>query len=997
MAESDEEAQALPSVYRDLIVAFSKTRASQLPPHRSSDCAIDLLPDAVPPRGRIFPLSQPESRAMNHYIQEELAKGFIRPSTSPASAGFFFVKKKGGDLRPCIDYRGLNEITVKFRYPLPLVPSALEQLRSAQFFTKLDLRCAYNLIRIREGDEWKTAFSTTSGHYEYRVMPFGLVNSPAVFQSFINDVFRDMLDHYVIVYIDDILVYSETLQEHVQHVRSVLQRLIKYQLYAKLEKCEFHTTSVAFLGYVISQEGVAMDESKVHAVLNWPLPSTIKELQRFLGFANFYRRFIRGFSSIAAPLTNMTKKGSRRLQWTAEAHKAFDQLKRQFTTAPILHHPDPNSPFVVEVDASNVGIGAILSQRQGDPAKLYPCAYYSRKLTSTERNYDVGDRELLAIKSALEEWRHWLEGASHPFTVWTDHRNLEYLRTARRLNPRQARWSLFFSRFVFTVTYRPGTKNIKADALSRQFEIGSEPTQPENVISPTIIISPIQWDIITEINQANSEHVIPPECPQDKLFVPEILRKRTIDQVHTALSSGHPGISATIQLLQNRFWWPTLRKDTITQVHQCQVCQTQKPSRQLPAGLFQPLPIPHRPWSHIAIDFITDLPNSNGYTTILTVIDRFSKACRLIPLPKLPTALETAEHLCNQVFRFYGLPEDIVSDRGPQFTSRLWAAFFKALEVNISLTSGYHPQSNGQAERLNQELVRFLRSYCSTNQLDWSRYLLWAEYAQNSLRKPATGITPFQCVLGYQPPLFTWSGEPSNVPAVNDWIQRSEETWNQAHLHLRHAVRRNQVQADRHRRHNPEYHVGQWVWLSARDLRLHLPCRKLSPRYVGPFQITRQITPVSFELNLPNHYRISPTFHVSLLKPTDDPGEGPEEPLEDADPLPISREEEEIYQVRELLDSRRRGRTLQYLVDWEGYGPEERSWVDTEDILDPSLVEEFHRDHPERPAPRPRGRPRRRPPPRFRSRSQGGGLCHAERSYGSLSWSSTGTITRVLV
>ncbi len=256
------------------------------------------------------------------------------------------------------------------------------------------------------------------------------------------------------------------------------------------------------------------------------------------------------------------------------------------------------------------------------------------------------------------------------------------------------------------------------------------------------------------------------------------------------------------------------------------------------------------------------------------------------------------------------MPEDIVSDRGPQFTSRLWAAFFKALEINVSLTSGYHPQSNGQAERLNQELVRFLRSYCSTHQLDWSRYLLWAEYAQNS-----------------------WSGEPSNVPAVNDWIQRSEETWDQAHHHLRHAVRRQQVQADKHRKRNPEYNVGQWVWLSARDLRLHLPCRKLSPRYVGPFQIIRQITPVSLELNLPNHDRISPTFHVSLLKPADDPGEGSEEPLEDADPLPISREDEEIYQVRELLDSRCQGHTLQYLVDWEGYGPEERSWVDAEDVL----------------------------------------------------------------
>ncbi len=240
------------------------------------------------------------------------------------------------------------------------------------------------------------------------------------------------------------------------------------------------------------------------------------------------------------------------------------------------------------------------------------------------------------------------------------------------------------------------------------------------MISPTIIISPIQWDIITEIDQANNEQAIPPECPRDKLFVPETLRKRTIDQVHMALSSGHPGINATIQLLQNRFWSTTLRKDTITQVRQCQVCQTQKPIRQLPAGLLQPLPIPHRPWSHIAIDFITDLPNSNGHTTILTVIDRFSKVCRLIPLPKLPTALETAEHLCNQVFRFYGLPKDIVSDRGPQFTSWVWAVFFKALEINVSLTSGYHPQSNGQAERLNQELVRFIRSYCSTNQLDWS-------------------------------------------------------------------------------------------------------------------------------------------------------------------------------------------------------------------------------------------------------------------------------------
>uniref|UniRef100_A0AAQ4R4E0 Gypsy retrotransposon integrase-like protein 1 n=1 Tax=Gasterosteus aculeatus aculeatus TaxID=481459 RepID=A0AAQ4R4E0_GASAC len=313
----------------------------------------------------------------------------------------------------------------------------------------------------------------------------------------------------------------------------------------------------------------------------------------------------------------------------------------------------------------------------------------------------------------------------------------------------------------------------------------------------------------------------------------ETLRSRLLDQVHSTPSSGHPGITATIQLLKNRFWWPTLTPDTTRHVQNCANCATSKTPRQLPAGLLTPLPIPQRPWSHIAIDFITDLPASQGHTTILTIVDRFSKACRLVPLPKLPTALATAELLCNQVFRFYGLPEDIVSDRGPQFTSRVWSAFFQRLNVNVSLTSGYHPQSNGQTERLNQDVIRFLRSYCQRQQTEWSRYLFWAEYAQNSLVKPATGITPFQCVLGFQPPLFPWSGEPTNLPSVTEWLQRSEETWNQAHTHLLHAVRRQEGQANRRRRPGPQYSPGEWVWLSTKDLRLRLPCRKLSPRSAG--------------------------------------------------------------------------------------------------------------------------------------------------------------------
>ncbi|KAI2666686.1 Transposon Tf2-6 polyprotein [Labeo rohita] len=797
---STELKDPIPAEYQDLLEAFSTTKATQLPPHRPGDCAIDLLPGAVPPKGRIFPLSQPESEAMNRYIKEELAKGFIRPSTSPASAGFFFVKKKDGGLRPCIDYRALNDITIKYRYPLPLVPPALEQLRSAKIYTKLDLRSAYNLIRIREGDEWKTAFSTTTGHYEYQVMPFGLANSPSYFQAFVNDVFRDMLNRWVIIYIDDILIYSNSYSDHVQHVRAVLQRLIEHQLYAKEEKCEFHQQSISFLGYVISPEGVAMDETKVNAVRNWPRPRTIKELQRFLGFSNFYRRFIRNFSTVAAPLSSMLKQGKTRLTWTPSAIQAYDELRQRFTTAPILHHPDPNLPFLVEVDASSTGVGAVLSQRQGQPPKTFPCAYFSHKLSPAERNYDVGNRELLAIKLALEEWRHWLEGARHPFTILTDHRNLEYIRSAKVLNHRQARWALFFTRFHFEITYRPGSQNTKADALSRIHEPDHTTTPPETILPTSVILAPVTWDIMTEITEGQAQDPPPVDCPADLTYVPVHLRPRVLSEVHCTPSSGHPGIEATIELLRNRFWWRSLRADTITFVKSCSVCNTSKTPHQLPAGLLQPLPVPNRPWSHIAVDFITDLPSSHGQTTILSVIDRFSKGCRLIPFPKLPTAMETAEALCNSVFRFYGLPEDIVSDRGPQFTSRLWSSFFHLLGVNVSLTSGYHPQANGQVERLNQELTRFLRSYCQDHQEDWSRFLLWAEYAQNSIRKPSTNLTPFQCILGYQPPLFPWSGEPSDLPAVNSWFQRSEETWNRAHVHLQRAVRRARTQADRRRR-----------------------------------------------------------------------------------------------------------------------------------------------------------------------------------------------------
>lgn len=473
-------------------------------------------------------------------------------------------------------------------------------------------------------------------------MPYGLVNAPSVFQAFINEVLREFIGKFVIVYIDVILVYSSDVNNHVIHVRQILSRLLENQLYVKLEKCEFHQTEIQFLGYIVSSRGVQMDEGKIKAVTEWPKPKTTKDLQHFLEFANFYRRFIRSFSVVAAALTSLLKGFPRRLPWNDSADLAFTRLKTMFTTAPVLKHPDPSLPFVVEVDASESGVGAILSQRHGKPAKLHPCAFFSRKLTPAEKNYDIGNRELLAIKLAFEEWRHWLERAAHPFLVLTDHRNLEYIQAAKRLNPRQARWSLFFSCFQFTLTYRPGSKNVKADALSRIHDVPPTEKTPGPILMPQHIVAPIGWEMMELIQQALPSDPVPNKCPQDKTYLPLAVRPQLLQWIHSIPSSGHPGSLRTLSLVANKSWWPSMTQDVTQFVKSCPVCAQAKSSRQLPSGLLEPLPVPNRPWSHIAIDFITDLPSSQGFTTVLVAVDRFSKACRLVPLRKLPSALETA-------------------------------------------------------------------------------------------------------------------------------------------------------------------------------------------------------------------------------------------------------------------------------------------------------------------------------------------------------------------
>lgn len=930
----------VPVEYLDLKEVFSKSRAASLPPHRPYDCAIELLPGESPPKGKLYSLSVPEREAMERYISDSLASGFIRPSSSPAGAGFFFVGKKDGSLRPCVDYRGLNNITVKNTYPLPLMSSAFERLQGASVFTKLDLRNAYHLVRIRGGDEWKTAFNTPRGHFEYLVMPFGLSNSPAVFQALVNDVLRDMIDQFIYVYLDDILIFSSSLQEHVQHVRRVLQRLLENGLFVKTEKCIFHAQSVPFLGYIVSTEGIRMDPDKVKAVVDWPSPDSRKALQRFLGFANFYRRFVRNFSQIVAPLTALT---SPRVpfRWSDTAEAAFAKLKSRFVSAPILIAPDPSRQFVVEVDASEVGVGAVLSQRSSSDDKMHPCAFLSHRLSPAERNYDIGNRELLAVKLALEEWRHWLEGSGVPFIVWTDHKNLEYIRTAKRLNSRQAQWALFFGRFDFSLSYRPGSKNVKPDSLSRIFDHSERPSTPEYILPGTLVVSTLTWEVESRVKTALEGVTPPPGCPPNRLFVPEGCRSDVIRWGHCSNVACHPGVSRTSFLVKQRFWWPLMARDIHSFVLACSVCATGKTSNRPPDGLLQPLSVPSRPWSHIALDFVTALPPSQGKTVVLTVVDRFSKAAHFIPLPKLPSAKETAVAVVDHVFRLHGLPMDVVSDRGPQFVSKFWQEFCRLLGASVSLSSGFHPQSNGQTERANQDLERVLRCLVSKNPSSWSQQLSMVEYAHNSLPVAATGLSPFECSLGYQPPIFPSTESEVTVPSAHAFIQRCRHAWSRARETLLRVGARTKAKADRHRSKPPVYVVGQRVWLSTKNIPLRSVSNKLAPKFIGPFKVTRIISPVAVRLKLPPAYRrIHPTFHVSKIKPVFQARINPPVPVP---PPPRLVDGEPTFSVNRILDSRRRGRGFQYLVDWEGYGPEERSWVPARDILDHSLIDDFNR------------------------------------------------------
>ena len=739
--DGNDVADDLPEQYRPWASVFSEEEIRKLPDHSAWDHEIKLVEGTTPPYGPIYPLNEKELAVLREYIDKQMAEGKIRLSKSPAGSPILFTPKADGTLRLCVDYRGLNKITVKDRTPLPLMTELREQVAKAKIFTKLDLRHGYNLVRIAKGDEWKTAFRTKYGLFEYLVMPFGLCNAPASFQAMINEVLRELLDQGVIVYIDDILIYSETEEEHTVLVQKVLEKLRAANLCVAINKSRFHVKKVDYLGYVISDEGISLSPDKVKAVQNWNPPnpnatSAIKWAQEFLGFANFYRRFIEGFSKLAKPLTDLTKK-EHEYRWTAKCQEAFEALKTKFTEAPVLAHFISDQPTVIETDASDYALGAIMSQIQirGDDS-LHPVAYHSRKFKPAEINYDIHDKEMLAIVVALKEWEHMLKSCKDEFTVYTDHKNLEYFATTKVLSRRQARWAEFLSEFWFKVVYRPGHLNVKADILSRRRDDaigeGAEAPPMRSLLKPgqwvensasvkgalkTPQAEPEQWVLIDSARIAatkvytlpgtfveklkaaakadpdwiataraveeKSDVVAPGFEVKDGILLYENrfvipndtgLRLKVMAENHDSKVAGHFGQFKTLERLRQNFFWSKMDEDCKDYVRSCDVCQRDKTSRRKRYGLLQPLDIPHQPWRSISMDFITGLPESNGFTQIWVVVDRLTKMAHFVPVrtgAKSP-AKELAETFAREVWRLHCLPADIVSDHGSIFISTFW-------------------------------------------------------------------------------------------------------------------------------------------------------------------------------------------------------------------------------------------------------------------------------------------------------------------------------------
>ena len=912
--------ELVPLEYHKFGKVFSDKDAERFPEKRPWDHAIDLIDNAPPMLNcKTYPLGEGQQKLLDEFIHEHLKKGYIRRSNSPYASPFFFVKKKDGKQRPVQDYRKLNELTVRNTYPLPLIKELVRQLVGKIWFTKFDIRWGYNNVRIKKGDEWKAAFKTNRGLFEPTVMFFGLTNSPATFQTMMDAIFREEIaSGDVIIYMDDILIATEgDLTHHRNRVTFILKKLQDNDLFLKPEKCQFHKKEVDYLGVIVGKGQVKMDPVKVDSITTWPRPRTVTELRSFLGFGNYYKDFIKDYSKIAKPLHNLTAGAGRSksgpILLYKDAYEAFTELKRLFTSYPVLRNPDPTKQYILDTDASAYAVGATISQDFKDGR--HPIAYFSKSLLPAERNYDIYDRELLAIIYAVKAFRYLLLGAQQQFLIRSDHENLKYFKSPQKITARQARWQEFLQDYNFKLEHFPGKSNTIADLLSRRNDF-------KEGINPNENVTLLPEDLFTR-----------------KIYLednPET-RRKILQEIHDAPAGGHPGISNTWELMKRRYEGPRLHQFVENYVKGCAKCQETKVithMKRAPLYRFDTY-VEQGPFQYVSMDLITDLPPSNSYDSILTIVDQgCSKAAKFLPCKKTIDGQGVAQLYFKHLFPWFGTPKRVISDRDPRFTSHFAQAVCNALQIKQNLSTAFHPRTDGQTERMNRWIEDYLRQFVSGRQNNWSALLPIAEFAHNSWKHEHTNHSPHELITGINPTV-SFSVPEDPVPAAQDRLKELMKARSDAQTALQRRIKPLNV---------PRTFVpGDKVLLDARNLKVRTPSRKLTPRRYGPYEVMKQISPVTYRIKLPASLRIHNVFHVDLLIPFH---ETKEHGTNYTQPPPELIDGEEEYEIDEIIDDKvvKRGRreVQQYLVTWKGYPFSERSWVDSKDLHAPQLQKEYH-------------------------------------------------------
>ncbi|WVZ80683.1 hypothetical protein U9M48_028140 [Paspalum notatum var. saurae] len=798
-----------------------------LPPLRGIEHRIDLVPGGSLPNRPAYRTNPEKIKEIQRQVKELLDKGYVRESLSPCAVPVLLVPNKDGSWRMCVDCRAINAITVRYRHPIPRLDDMLDELSSSIIFTKIDLRSGYHQIRMKLGDEWKTAFKTKNGLYEWLVMPFGLTNAPSTFMR--------LMKHFVVVYFDDILIYSKSFDEHLDHIRQVLAVLREEKLYGNIAKCTFCIDRVIFLGFVVSADGIQVDEEKVKAIKDWPTPVNVSQVRSFHGLASFYRRFVKDFSTLAAPLTNLTKKDVP-FKWGHDEDLSFHTLKTKLCEAPLLQLPDFGKTIVIECDASGIGIGGVLLQ-EGKPV-----AYFSKKLNDPHLNYSVYDEELYALVRVLEVWQHY-------FSIET---------------------------FPYVVKHKRGKDNIVADALSRRCVLITQ--------LDTKVLGLESIKTLYAVDADFKEHFS--RCIDgkgwDKYYVHDGFLFRTNKicipacsihhEAHTGGLAGHFGVKKTLDMLSDHFFWPHMRRDVQRHVGCCIVCLKPK-SRLNPHGLYTPLPIPHVPWEDISMDFVLGLPRSQrGRDSIFVVVDRFSKMAHFIPCHKSDDASHVADLFFREIARLHGVPKTIVSDRDTKFLSYFWKTLWAKLGTKLLFSTTCHPQMDGKTEVVNRTLSTMLRAVLKKNLKLWEDCLPHVEFAYNRAVHSTTNTCPFEIVYGFKPhttmdllPLPLQEQVNLDATKRSDFIKR-------LHAETRKNIEKKSAQYAKQAnkgKNKVTFQPGDLVWLHLRKDRFPQQRKsKLSPRGDGPFKVLQQINDNAYKLELPPEYsNVSTTFNVKDLLP----------------------------------------------------------------------------------------------------------------------------------